>query len=202
MKVKNWIHKKPITIDRQALLQDAVQLMKDHNIRHLPVMDADQMVGFVTESDVRQFSFPSMVEEIPIHQVMLTNPLTIDAEDSIEVAARMIKDNKIGGLPVVKGEELVGVITYTDILSAFIQVIGMLSSTSRIDVVIDDKKNKNGVHEVSTIIQEHGCKIINMAVDNENTSNKVYYFRLEQTDVDPVVSSLESAGYTVLSATE
>ncbi len=111
MKVKNWIRKNPVTVTRSTLLQEANQLMKKHNIRHLPVMDEDELVGFVTESDLRQFSFPSMVEEIPVHQVMLTNPMKIDANASIEKAAKIIHDNKIGGLPVMENDKLVGVIT-------------------------------------------------------------------------------------------
>ena len=67
MKVKNWMKTSPVTIARTALLQDAAQLMTTNGIRHLPVTEGDQLVGFITESDLRQFSFPAMVEEIPVH---------------------------------------------------------------------------------------------------------------------------------------
>ena len=71
MKVKNWIHREPIIIKRTVLLQEAVKLMKQYDIRHLPVVEDGELIGFVTESDLRQFSFPSMVENIPVHQVMV-----------------------------------------------------------------------------------------------------------------------------------
>lgn len=59
MKIKNWMQSEPVTIDRQALLQDAAALMKEYGIRHLPVVDEEEnMVGFITESDLRHFHSP------------------------------------------------------------------------------------------------------------------------------------------------
>lgn len=201
MKVKNWIHKNPIIVKRTALLQDAVQLMKQHNIRHLPVVDDDgELVGFVTESDLRQFSFPSMIEEIPVHQVMVTNPRTIDANASIEEAARIIHDKKIGGLPVMDGNQLVGVITASDLLSAFIEVMGLLKSTTRLDVLVSEENG--GVEMVTKIIKSHDCDIVNVATDSKEGKKKVYYFRLENCDAEPLVKDLESAGHQVLSVME
>jgi acetoin utilization protein AcuB len=198
MKVKNWIHKQPITVNRMALLQEAVHLMKQHNIRHLPVVDDDDdLVGFVTESDLRQFSFPSMIEEIPVHQVMVTNPRTINANDSIEEAARIIHDKKIGGLPVLDNGRLVGVITASDLLSAFIEVMGLLKSTTRIDVLVNEEKG--GLEMVTKIIKSHDCDIVNVAMDSTEGKKKVYYFRLEHCDAEPLVKDLETAGHQVLS---
>lgn len=198
MKVKNWIHKQPITVNRMALLQEAVHLMKQHNIRHLPVVDDDgDLVGFVTESDLRQFSFPSMIEEIPVHQVMVTNPRTIDINDSIEEAARIIHDKKIGGLPVLDSGRLVGVITASDLLSAFIEVMGLLKATTRVDVLVNE--DKGGLEMVTKIIKDHDCDIVNVAMDSTQGKKKVYYFRLEQCDVDELAKDLEAAGHQVLS---
>lgn len=196
MKVKNWIKNEPITINRTALLQDAVQLMKKHSIRHLPVMEDDQLVGFVTESDLRQFLFPSMVEEIPVHQVMVLNPITINSNASIESAAKLIHDYKIGGLPVLEKKKLVGVITASDLLSAFIEVMGLLKQSSRLDVIVG---KEGGVEDVTRIINEYGCEIISVATESHSSRQKVYYFRLEKTDLTAVAEALEEAGYKVVS---
>lgn len=201
MKVKNWVHKQPIIVNRLALLQEAVQLMKQNNIRHLPVVDDDgELVGFVTESDLRQFSFPSMIEAIPVHQVMVTNPRTIDANASIEEAAKIIHDKKIGGLPVMDGGRLVGVITASDLLSAFIEVMGLLKSTTRIDVLVSEEHG--GVEMVTKIIKSHDCDIVNVATDNKEGKKKVYYFRLENCEAELLVTDLEAAGHKVLSVME
>lgn len=197
MKVKSWIHGKPITIGRMALLQDAVELMKKHNIRHLPVIEDDELVGFVTESDLRQFSFPSMVEDIPVHQVMITNPITVSMNTGIDVAAKIIHDNKIGGLPVLDGDRLVGVITTSDLLSAFIEVMGVLHSSTRLDIHIDE--TKGGVDDVVKIIKDQNGEVVNIAMDNHSGKNKVYYFRLEKCDIDPIVAAIKVAGHKILS---
>jgi acetoin utilization protein AcuB len=197
MKVKNWIHGKPITIGRLVLVQDAVELMKKHNIRHLPVIEDDELVGFVTESDLKQFSFPSMVEDIPVHQVMITNPITISVNTGIDVAAKIIHDNKIGGLPVLNDGRLVGVITASDVLSAFIEVMGVLHSSIRLDIRIDE--TKGGVDEVVKMIKDLGGEVVNVAMDSHSGKNKVYYFRLENCDIEPIVTAIEDAGHKVLS---
>lgn len=199
MKIKNWIKRPPVTVERTALLQDAMQLMKKHAIRHLPVVEDEQLVGFITESDLREFHFPSMVEEIPVHQVMVLNPITINLNSSIEKAARLIHDYKIGGLPVLDKKKLVGVITASDLLSAFIEVMGLLKASSRIDVVVG---KRGGVSSVTRIIREHNCEIISVATESQSSRRKVHYIRLEKCDLQPVVRALEEAGHKVLSVME
>ena len=187
----------PITIERTALLQDASKLMKEHGIRHLPVVDDDDgMVGFITESDLRQFSFPSMIEDIPVHQVMVLNPITINPHTSIESAARLIHDYKIGGLPVLDKKKLVGIITLQDLLEAFIEVMGLLKTSTRIDIIVD---KKSGVDDVTRIIKEHGAEIVSVAQESQSSRRKVHYFRLEKCNVDPIIEDLEAAGHKVVS---
>jgi acetoin utilization protein AcuB len=199
MKIKNWMQLEPITIDRQALLQDASALMKEYGIRHLPVVDEDTMVGFITESDLRHFSFPSMVEDIPVHQVMVLNPITINPNASIETAARLIHDYKIGGLPVLDKKKLVGIITLSDILAAFIEVMGLLKKSTRIDVIVN---KKGGVEDVSRIIKANKGEIVSVAQESHSSRRKVHYFRLEKCDVDPIVAALEKNGHKVVSVME
>jgi len=196
MKIKNWMKKNPVTIARTALLQDAADLMKEHAIRHLPVVEDGRMVGFITQTDLRQYFFPSIVEEIPVHDVMVSDPITVNADDSIENAARLIHDYKIGGLPVMDQKNLVGVITASDIVSGFIEVMGLLRSSTRLDVIADEE---NGVEDVTRIINDHEIEIISVATENHPSRHKVYYFRLGKGNMEPVVRELEDAGHKVVS---
>lgn len=196
MKVKNWMKSDPVTIERSALVQEAAELMEEHAIRHLPVVDGEQLVGFITQTDLRQYFFPSMVEKIPVHEVMVVNPITINVDSSIEKAARLIHDFKIGGLPVMDKKKLVGVITASDIVSGFIEVMGLLRTSMRLDVIID---KDSGVDDVTRIIKEHGIEILSVATESQPSRRKVYYFRLGRGEIDPVVKNLEAAGHKVVS---
>jgi acetoin utilization protein AcuB len=199
MKVKNWMKADPVTIGRTMLIQQAAELMKKHSIRHLPVVEGDQLEGFITQTDLRQYFFPSMVEDISVHDVMVIKPYTVQVDDSIDQAARLIHDHKIGGLPVMDGKKLVGVITSSDIVSGFIEVMGLLQSSTRLDVIVD---KEGGVDEVTRIITEKDIEIFSVAAENQSAKRKVYYFRLGKGDIEPVVKALEIAGHKVVSVME
>ncbi len=199
MKIKNWMRVDPVTIGRTMLIQQAAELMKKHSIRHLPVVEGDQLEGFITQTDLRQYFFPSMVEEIPVHDVMAVKPITIDVNSSIDQAARMIHDYKIGGLPVMDGKKLVGVITSSDIVSGFIEVMGLLQSSTRLDVIVDQD---GGVEDVPRIIKEKDIEIFSVAAESRSLKRKIYYFRLGKGEIEPVVKALEVAGHKVVSIME
>ena len=201
MKIKSWMQPTPVTINREALLQDAQKLMKENDFRHLPVVDEDEnMVGFITESDLREFSFPSMVDDIPVHQVMVINPITINQNSSVETAAKIIHDYKIGGLPVLDKKKLVGIITLSDLLSAFIELLGLLKSSTRLDVIVS---KKGGVDDVTRIVKKYGGEIVSVALESQTSRRKVHYFRLDKCeDVEPIIKALEKAGHKVISVME
>ncbi|MFZ5774340.1 MAG: CBS domain-containing protein [Thermodesulfobacteriota bacterium] len=199
MKVKNCMQKDLITIGKDALLPEAGALMKHHSIRHLPVVEDGQLVGFITESDLRQYSFPSKEKDIHVHEVMVLNPITINVNASIESAARLIHDYKIGGLPVLDKKKLVGIITAIDLLSAFIKMMGLLRASSRLDVLI---AKGSGVEDVTRIIKEHGCEIISVATEDHSSRRKLYCFRLEKGELDKAIEALEEAGHKVVSVVD
>lgn len=201
MKIKSWMHPSPITISREALLQDAQKLMKENDFRHLPVVDEDgTMVGFITESDLREFSFPSMVDDIPVHQVMVINPITINQNSSVETAAKLIHDYKIGGLPVLDRKKLVGIITLSDLLTAFIELMGLLKSSTRLDVIVS---KKSGVDDVTRIIKKYKGEIVSVALESQTSRRKVHYFRLDKCEnIEAIVKALDKAGHKVISVME
>jgi len=201
MHVKKRMVRKLITIPPQTNILNALKVMRDNSIRHLPVVDGGNLVGFVTEGDLRQASLLSMVDKVSIEDVMIKDPVTIAPDASIEEAAKLIYSHKIGGLPVVKGKKLVGIITIVDILQAFIQLMGILKSSSRLDLILGE--NPRAFEEVSSIFQEHRAEIISVGMSNHKDRKKrIYYFRLEKCPLQPIVDSLKNKGYQVLSVTE
>lgn len=202
MKVKycmQGIRKKLVTVGRDALLQEAGTLMKQHGIRHLPVVEDEQMVGFITESDIRHYAFPSLEHDIFVHEVMVRNIITINLNATIEKAARLIHDYKIGGLPVLDKKRLVGIITATDLLSALISVMGLLKVSTRIDVLVG---KKGGVEDVTRVIKEHGGEIISVSTEQHSSRKKLYGFRLEKCDYDEVIEALEERGHKVVAVVD
>jgi acetoin utilization protein AcuB len=201
MHVKKRMVRKLITIPPQTNILNALKVMRDNSIRHLPVVDGGNLVGFVTEGDLRQASLLSMVDKVSIEDVMIKDPVTIAPDASIEEAAKLIYSHKIGGLPVVKGKKLVGIITIVDVLQAFIQMMGILKSSSRLDLILGEKPR--AFEEVSGIFQEHRAEIISVGMSNHKDRKKrIYYFRLEKCPLPPIIDSLKNKGYQVLSVTE
>ncbi|NPA94358.1 MAG: CBS domain-containing protein [Thermodesulfobacteria bacterium] len=197
MKVKNWMNKNVVTISPDAGLRDAIEIMHRYSIRHLPVVEDGKMLGFVTESNLRQYLLTDMLNELTTSDVMIINPITIDSNASIDSAARLIHEYKIGGLPVLEKRKLVGIITITDILGAFIELLGLLEESTRLDVLLDEKRGS--IDDVLKLIKETGSRIISVGVDTQSSRRKVYYIRLEKTDVAPIIEKIEGQGHKVLS---
>jgi acetoin utilization protein AcuB len=132
---------------------------------------------------------------------MIRNPVSISPGDSVEDAARLIFRHKIGGLPVIQDQKLVGILTIVDILKAFVTMMGLLRSSSRIDVAIGD--NSQAFEDVSRVFKDKGATIISVGMSNhKNRKKRIYYFRCEKCPVDAIAESLEEKGYRVVSVTE
>ncbi len=197
MKVKNWMNKNVITIPPDAGLKDAIEIMHHHSIRHLPVIDQEEMLGFVTESNLRQYLLTDLINDLTMADVMIINPITIDPNASVDSAARLIYQYKIGGLPVLEKRKLVGIITITDILGAFIELLGLLEESTRLDIVIDEKQGS--IDDVLKVIRNLGGKTISVGVDTQSSRKKVYYIRLEKLEIEPIIHAIEDMGHKVLS---
>jgi len=201
MQVKNQMSRKLVTIPPQTSILRAMEIMHENSIRHLPVVKGQDLVGLVTEGDLRQASLLSMVDKVTIEDVMIKKPFTVSPEDSIEEAAKIVYLHKIGGLPVVKGKKLVGILTIVDLLESFIQLLGILKSTSRIDLVLGGKPH--AFEEVSAIFRDYGAEIISVGMSgHKDRKRRVYYFRLGKGQVRPIAASLKRKGYKVISVLE
>jgi len=187
-----------VTISRDCPIKEAISLMKKHEIRHLPVIEDGRFLGMVTESDIRAVHLASMIEEITVADIMLTKPITISPETSLEVAACLMVENRISGLPVVERDRLVGMLTATDILKAFIEIMGILESSSRIDVMVD--RRPGAFEDVAHFIKEFGGEVISVGMSSAtDKSSMIYFFRLEKCDVEAIANSLRKEGFQVVS---
>lgn len=197
MKIHSLMIPDPITITANASISEAIELMKINSIRHLPVVtQGRKLEGFLTLDDLKQGLIPSMLGDLTLQDLMIQAPITVNPDDDIEFAAQLIYKNKIGGMPVVADDQLVGIITATDILRTFIDMMGLLTASSRIDLVVGDEPGS--FRNVSQIINDNGGDIINVGMTAQNADKRVYYFRLAPCNTAVIRKALETDGYRVL----
>jgi acetoin utilization protein AcuB len=199
MKIRDLMIPDPIAITATASISDAIELMKANHIRHLPVVSKGRKLeGLVTLADLKQGLIPSMLGDVDLKDLMITDPITVAPEDDIETAAQIIYKHKIGGLPVTKNARLVGIITETDMLRAFIDMMGILSSTSRLDVAAGD--NPESLKKMLQIISDNGGDVINVIMTLEKARKRVYHFRLAACKTAIIKKALAREGFSVLAA--
>ncbi|MBT8764248.1 CBS domain-containing protein [Desulfohalobiaceae bacterium Ax17] len=138
MLIKDWMTKDVITVTPDTSMMKASKILKDKNIRRLPVVDErGKLVGIVTDRDIKEAS-PSkattldvhelyyLLSEIKVKDIMTPNPYTININDTVEKAAAKMLDKKIEGLPVVDDDQnVVGIITDTDIFKVLVNITGV-----------------------------------------------------------------------------
>ena len=196
MRVGQIMRKDVVAIAPDKRVGQALKLMQKHNIRHLPVVKNGQMVGWITSRVLREVLLASMLEIITVGDVMIEAPLTVTPDTGVEEAARLLYEHKIGGMPVMEGEKLVGVITTMDLLSAFLSMLGLLRSSSRLDLLLD--KRPEVLEEVSTLVEKAGGKIINIAMGPTKGNKRMYLFRLSKCELPPIIEALKQAGHQVV----
>jgi acetoin utilization protein AcuB len=129
---------------------------------------------------------------------MIKNPITMHPDADVDVAARIIYEKKIGGIPVVDDDnKVVGIITVTDILNAFINIMGILTNGIRLDVNVGQEPD--GFENVSRIIHDQAGEVISVGIAAHRTDKRIHYFRLKQCPVEPIVKALQDNGYEVVS---
>jgi acetoin utilization protein AcuB len=136
LRVADCMTRSPATVRADALVQGAAGMMKTRKIRHLPVVNQDdRLVGIVTDRDLRHVVFdPALLDRAPdlrdalrtltVGDVMTAAVITVRPRAEIREAARLMHEGKIGALPVVEGDRVVGIVTETDVLRAFAKVLG------------------------------------------------------------------------------
>jgi len=112
-----------ITTTPEATIGEAAGLLVAHKIGGLPVLEDDRLVGILTDRDIRSAASAASLEQITVGDAMTRNVITVAPETPVQEAAKLIVAHRIGGLPVLKGGELVGIITETDLLKAFVELV-------------------------------------------------------------------------------
>lgn len=154
MLVGERMTKNPIVINRETGVDDALRLMRDKNVRRLPVVDSSgSLVGIVSDKDLYLaspspatsldiFELRYLLSRLHVEKIMSTPVITVTPKTPLEEAARIMADKKIGGLPVIERDNLVGIITESDLFKIFVELLGARKRGVRVTVVAPDVKGQ------------------------------------------------------------
>ncbi|HEY7219813.1 MAG TPA: CBS domain-containing protein [Candidatus Binatia bacterium] len=196
MLVSYRMTKEPITVEPEDLLSRAAHKMKAGGFRRLPVVSNGKLVGIITERDLREHR--GHLEHTKINGVMTENPITVRPETILEEAAQIMLERQIGGLPVVHEGRLIGIITSTDVMRAFLDVMGASKGGStRIDFVLEGEEH--GFIEASRIVAREGGELLGVGTYRDKLGeNPICYLRLISGDTDKIAKALRTSGFDVL----
>ena len=202
MLVKERMSYPVFTIRADTPVPDALKLMKTESIRRLPIVDKrGRMVGIVSDRDLLHAS-PSnatslsiwevnyLLSKLKVEEVMTKQVITIAEDTPIEEAARIMADNKIGGLPVLRDGELVGIITETDLFHIFLELLGAREPGVRISLLVPDVPRE--LAELTRVIGEVGGNILALGTFlGESLDNREVTLKVDGVAVDTLVAALE-----------
>ena len=210
--IKEMMQKNPITVLPEASFYETRALIRDKGIRHLPVVDKNgRLVGIVTDRDIREAA-PSEATTLSAHELhyllgklkvsAFMTPkeklITITSDTIIEEAVQLMHDHKIGCLPVVEGDRLIGLITETDVLALLVDLFGLKMKGTRLTVAIEDQPGQ--MFGILEIVKNHNVNMISIVSPTFKVNGKrVAAIRIQTHDYEGIVKELEKKGYQVLS---
>jgi acetoin utilization protein AcuB len=188
--------KEPTTVEPEDLLIRAVHKMQAGRFRRLPVVSDGTLVGIVSDRDLREHR--GHLDQVKINDIMSERPVTVTPATTIEEAARIMLERQIGGLPVVADGRLVGMITTSDVMRAFLDVMGAShGGSTRIDFVLEGEEH--GFNQATRIVAREGGEILGVGTYRENLGdNPLCYLRLLAGNPDTIAKALRSSGFNLL----
>ena len=178
MLVKGWMTNNLITVSEDTPMMRASIIMKENNFRCLPVLDKKgKLVGIVTDRDLRDAS-PSKATTLDVHElnylistislkdIMSRDPVYVRPDETVEFAAILMLENKISSLPVINdNNNLIGIITQTDIFKALINIAGLYAAGIQIAFSLDD--SPGSIKEATDVIRSYGGRIVSILSTQE-----------------------------------
>lgn len=191
-----------ISVQPDVSIQDALYRMKAENIRRLPVIDRrGVLIGIVTERELLHAS-PSdatslsvwevtyLLSRIKVEDIMVKNVITVTEDTPIEEAARIMTDHKVGALPVMRGERVVGIITETDIFKIFTELLGAREPGTRVTVMAPNERGQ--LAKIAKIIYDAGGDLVAMGVFmGENSAERELTFKQRGADMEKLMAELK-----------
>jgi acetoin utilization protein AcuB len=183
-----------ITVRAEMPIQDALKLMHTEHIRRVPVVDPrGRLVGLVSEMDLLKAS-PSeatslsiwevhyLLSKITVERVMTREVITVAEQTPIEEAARIMADNEIGGLPVMRGRELVGIVTETDLFRVFLELLGAREAGIRLAALVANRPGE--LAKLTSAVYQAGGNFLALVTSlGDSAENRLVTAKIEGIDL-------------------
>ena len=213
MLVKNWMSKDVITVNVNDPIIDAIRLLKHNDIGRLPVMQKGEMVGIITDRDVKRASASDAVRfevhellyllsKIKIDEIMSKNPITVPPDYTVEETAEVLLENKISSTPVVDDQDqLVGIITQNDLFRALISLTGERKKGIQFAFKVEDRPGST--KELADIIRNYNGRLASILSTHENVQEgyrNVYIkaYQIDREKISELKKELREKGATML----
>ena len=200
MLVKEVMTKNPIGVESSSTLCEAYSLMQEKGIRHLPVLENGKLVGIITDRDLRlatsrlaerPFNPDDRVEKVMSKPVQIINP-----SDPVEQAIRIMRELKIGCLPVVEKGAVIGIITVSDIMDAFLKLIGINLPSGRLDLRMENKPGQ--LAKLANLLAERKINIHSILTYPENGKRSRLILRVDTMEVRMLAEKICEKGIEVV----
>ena len=206
--VRDSMSREVVTVGPETTAAEALALCRGKRIRHLPVIEGGRLVGVISDRDLRS-AIPALgdpkrteaLQKVRVGDEMVRDVVTVRPEDPIEYAASEMYERKIGCLPVLERDDLVGIVTSSDVMRAFVHLIGVYEPGSRLELVLSNRPG--ALAGVAGILQNEGVNIVSILSSSEGepgegrAKERVVVFRIDTIDPRRVVENLTRAGYAV-----
>lgn len=207
MFVENRMTANPITIPSTTTIAEASEIMRTNKFRRLPVVDSGKLVGIITDRDLRAvsaspatalsiFELNYLLAKMQIKEIMQKKVITISKDATVEEAAVLMYNHRIGGLVVVDDHGIVtGVITETDIFKTFIDIMGLVDGKTRLTIDVTDKVGL--LHEITEVFSEMNINITSMVSYALDAGKSEMIIRADVIDTKELSERLAAKGYPI-----
>lgn len=195
MFVHQRMTRNPVTVTPKAMLSTAREKMTAGKFRRVPVVQDDVLVGMLTDHDLRQYV--GVEERTRVEAAMIETPLTVAPTLTVEEATQLMLKHHISGLPVLESGQLVGIITTSDILRAFLEITGATAESSlRVNIAA---KAGTTLTDAAQVLTQAGGEVLGVGTYGDPTENhRVFFVRVRSIDATTASTVLRNNGYTVL----
>lgn len=207
MYVKSKMTANPYTIEADAPINEVIELMRDKNLKRVPVVRGERVVGMLTNSDIQKVS-PTKATTLSIYELnyllaktrvsdaMSKGVISVGPNDLLEQAALLMRDNKVGTLAVVENEKLVGIITESDIFDAFIDLLGFRNTGSRI--AVDAADVPGALESIGNIFNSQNANITHIVAYRGSGGRSDVVIRTNAINTEAIEAKLADNGFNII----